>query len=1242
MNMLTFVFSLVGFLMLLQNTVSGLSRFGSNVCSVQVCTWRWEYRCAYRTWSGACCYYRRVQVQYYRTDYFCCRGWKSDDYTNCNVAICNPSCLNSGTCTEPNVCLCRDAYEGPICGGVGQCSYLKPCYPGSCYGTSNCMCADGFAGEGCRTFANETLTPAINRCNATFTYHNHAKDMDIYTYFGDATQLDEPFELWSNQRDFNIIEMTMEAIYDTNYNIPIELPPIPDYVSSMELGITAAKVKTKHTKISGSLTYEEEYICPEPKPANPVLNSVLTCTLKGTNDIRVDSGDIFSLTFSATSGGYVKYLDRDTNQIKSTLYYTGKTRENFIDFKFDYEVPVHCISDSTPCLDKSPLRLDEDITQKPITPHWDGWYDELSGILRYSVELWRMEYSEENMHLREPLITDTTNPVPDYMQEVNFTTPLQFPTFDPSKPGVYSCILEVSDKANNTQYARRFVIFDKTSQVTTRNNNPLYCSSASESANFTWQTSINDDNGQTRINITWKDHFVNQVHEEGHFLSPVSSYEPRLTDGGRRIDYKKIDPAFDDNEGSRTRNAISNLNSIVLFEFAHQIPPVIMNSLTWENLSLTQNWSLTVANIRDGDSRQFFVRATDIMGRQTIDSTTIHFDSTPPSIFESTLSYNIGDGQYKFSSRFTIKANDQDSGVPTVKIRIVTKSGIEKYKHEYKNPVVLDTSTCPSCYKDRIGNSYSASMSFDINNCWMGVGIEETNTEMHTLEIGAYNGAMLAAMQIENIADVKSLKGIQQYFGVQNLTITSISDTSFQLKWVQPETCYQLLGLKLMVSDGQNRTTEHKIFKSARTVYVGNLNPSTSYTFQMFTKYGPNEDNFGMSDPVGSSFSTAAKRESSLSPGGIAGIVVGFLLLIVIFIIILILLHRTGRLTKAKEQVNTGFTKIRNTIKLRDPETKSGYNNRAYSGVNEDEYYIEGGIQISTSLAPLSRKSISLESEITRGRFAIIYKAIYYGNNKDAETVVAKTLKDQAIGDDLKKMRTKINFYATKVGHDKHVLDFKGFVEDDVRGPFMVLEFCENGSLKDYLRENKSRVNDDMTERLYRISYGTCMGMDYLASNGIVHRRLAARNILLNFLLEPKITGFGPDPDADKDNDDSSERIPVKWMAPECMSSTKKATEKSDVWSYGIVLWEIFSMGETPYPDIKGPRLPDWLKQNNRMAKPEYCDDTFYKMMKKCWQYEPNKRPNFKKLNTDLAKMFSEGPDEEYYYRSSRIYDNRT
>ena len=96
---------------------------------------------------------------------------------------------------------------------------------------------------------DDKFVPTINRCNATFTYHDESKNMDIYSYFGDATDLTEPFVLWTNQRDFNILEMTMEAIYDTEYNIQQALPPKPDYVHSMKLGIIDANVMTRHTKL---------------------------------------------------------------------------------------------------------------------------------------------------------------------------------------------------------------------------------------------------------------------------------------------------------------------------------------------------------------------------------------------------------------------------------------------------------------------------------------------------------------------------------------------------------------------------------------------------------------------------------------------------------------------------------------------------------------------------------------------------------------------------------------------------------------------------------------------------------------------------------------------------------------------------------------------------------------------------------------------------------------------------------
>ncbi|CAG2213733.1 unnamed protein product [Mytilus edulis] len=1169
------------FIVIFQN----VSSWSGNYCSRRICGWRWALVCSYSTWRG-CCGWKWIRVNYYYYQNFCCNGWKTSSYQRCDQAICSPACGNGGTCTSPGICSCRDGYTGNRCYGAAKCSFNAPCYPGDCQGSSgtgSCVCSTGFSGSTCLTVADITHQPIINRCNATFTFHMYdkdpAKDMDLYSYFGDATELDEPYILWSNQRDFNILDMTMEVQYDTEYN---GSQTNPDYVDSMKLGIINATIDTQHFKLgSDGSVLDKTYICNGPSSDNPISNQVLVCKLNGTNKIRVDSADRFVLTFSATAGGFRILRNRETGQTYSAQYYSEKTTTNVIEFKFDYVSPIHCIEESTCTNDERPLYVTEDITQSSITPRWDGWKDELSEVMRYSIEVWKMEYSEDFNNLREPLITQESNPIPVFIREVNVTNPIQYPTFPPTEPGVYSCILEVSDNANNTRYARRFVLYDKTSKVTTQNENPMKCTTASSSTGYTWQT-----NGDNTVQISWKDHFINTIHAYGHFLSPISAYEPRLTDGGRRIDYKKIENKFDDHEGQMNRNGTDNINGIVKFEFAYQAPSADVSNLNWIDLDLSETRSLSLSSGDDGFSQKFWVRASDIIGNTKEDTTIVYFDSSRPSIGDPSLDYNLKIGRYDFSSRLSFVSKDVHSGVPLVKLKIVTQSGEVKYEHRYSNAdLIVSASDC-----ENIAECYCSEA--DRSKCYMAT---------LRLDIDNYNKRE------------RDLSGIQEYYGVSNLQVPILKEDSFKITWEQPKSCYVRLGIKLMVTNEAGHSQEFKVFKDATSHTVGGLNASATYIIHMFTKYGT-DDYFEM-------------KSGGMSAGAIAGISVGFILLLLIFVIILIFLYRSGRLSKAKEQVNTGFTKIRNTIKLRDPESKSGYNNRAYSGVNEDDYYIEGGIQISTSLAPLSRKSISLESEITRGRFAIIYKAIYYGNNRDAETVVAKTLKDQANDDDQRKMRTKINFYSTK---------------NEVRGPFMVLEYCEIGSLKDYLRDNKSKVNDDMTERLYRISYGTCMGMDYLASNGIVHRRLAARNILLNFLLEPKITGFGPDPDADKDNDDTGERIPVKWMAPECMSSTKKATEKSDVWSYGIVLWEIFSMGETPYPDVKGPRLPDWLRQNNRMAKPEYCDDQFYKMMKKCWQYEPNKRPNFKKLNTDIAKMFSEGPDEEYYYRSSRIYDNRT
>lgn len=233
-------------------------------------------------------------------------------------------------------------------------------------------------------------------------------------------------------------------------------------------------------------------------------------------------------------------------------------------------------------------------------------------------------------------------------------------------------------------------------------------------------------------------------------------------------------------------------------------------------------------------------------------------------------------------------------------------------------------------------------------------------------------------------------------------------------------------------------------------------------------------------------------------------------------------------------------------------------------------------------------------------------------------------------------MKAKINFYTIEVGQHENVLRFVGAViSDSDIGPFIIYEYCSNGPMRDYLHTLKNNVSVETHEQLLRFGLGIARGMDYLALKKIVHRRLAARNILLDSEFVPKISGFGPQPDETKDDDGQAnkrERIPLKWMAPECLKSTECATEKSDVWSFGVVLWEIFSFGDSPYENIRGRNLPVKLKGGYRLPKPEQCDDRWYAVMKQAWEEDPKKRPTFKEIRNILDEIFVAAPTDDYYY----------
>ncbi|XP_070574898.1 tyrosine-protein kinase receptor Tie-1-like [Ptychodera flava] len=152
-------------------------------------------------------------------------------------------------------------------------------------------------------------------------------------------------------------------------------------------------------------------------------------------------------------------------------------------------------------------------------------------------------------------------------------------------------------------------------------------------------------------------------------------------------------------------------------------------------------------------------------------------------------------------------------------------------------------------------------------------------------------------------------------------------------------------------------------------------------------------------------------------------------------------------------------------------------------------------------------------------------------------------------------------------------------------------------------------------------------GMDYLSSQGCLHRDLATRNILLGEHKICKISDFGLArhcTDTYLEEITPRTRLPIRWMAIESLTEYVYTT-KSDVWSYGILVWEIVTLGATPYGHIASSReVSDKLRKGYRMLKPEHCNQQIYDVMLKCWKKDPNERPMFPELCSDFRNMVND------------------
>ncbi|XP_036429548.1 fibroblast growth factor receptor 2 isoform X8 [Colossoma macropomum] len=293
-----------------------------------------------------------------------------------------------------------------------------------------------------------------------------------------------------------------------------------------------------------------------------------------------------------------------------------------------------------------------------------------------------------------------------------------------------------------------------------------------------------------------------------------------------------------------------------------------------------------------------------------------------------------------------------------------------------------------------------------------------------------------------------------------------------------------------------------------------------------------------------------------------------------------------------------------------------------------------------------SRDKLTLGKPLGEGCFGQVVMAEALGIDKDkpkeAVTVAVKMLKDDATEKDLSDLVSEMEMMKM-IGRHKNIINLLGACTQD--GPlYVIVEYASKGNLREYLRARRppgmeysydiARVSDEPLtfKDLVSCTYQVARGMEYLASQKCIHRDLAARNVLVTESNVMKIADFGLARDVhniDYYKKTTNGRLPVKWMAPEALFD-RVYTHQSDVWSFGVLMWEIFTLGGSPYPGIPVEELFKLLKEGHRMDKPANCTNDLYMMMKDCWHAISSQRPTFKQLVEDLDRILTLATHEEY------------
>ncbi|XP_060708260.1 ephrin type-B receptor 2 [Hemiscyllium ocellatum] len=481
----------------------------------------------------------------------------------------------------------------------------------------------------------------------------------------------------------------------------------------------------------------------------------------------------------------------------------------------------------------------------------------------------------------------------------------------------------------------------------------------------------------------------------------------------------------------------------------------------------------------------------------------------------------------------------------------------------------------------------------------------------YTFEIQAVNGVSDQSPHPPQFAAVNITTNQAAPSTVSFIHQVSRTVDSVTLSWSQPDQPNGVI-LDYELQYYEKDQSEHNsstVKSQTNTATIRSLRAGTIYVFQVRAR---TVAGFGQySGKMYFQTMTEAEYQSSLQeklPLIIGSAAAGLVFIIAVVVILIVCNRRRGferadlEYTDKLQHYTSGHVTPGMKIYI-DPFT--------YEDPNEAVREFAKEIDIST---------VKIEQVIGAGEFGEVCSGHLKLPGKREIFVAIKTLKSGYT----EKQRRDFLSEASIMGQFDHpnVIHLEGVVTKS--NPVMIItEFMENGSLDSFLRQNDGQFT---VIQLVGMLRGIAAGMKYLADMSYVHRDLAARNILVNSNLVCKVSDFGLSRFLEDDTSDPTYtsalggKIPIRWTAPEAIQY-RKFTSASDVWSYGIVMWEVMSYGERPYWDMTNQDVINAIEQDYRLPPPMDCPTALHQLMLDCWQKDRNNRPKFGQTVNTLDKL---------------------